>query len=291
MSQVLGADLADLDRLSKKFDAARRTIEGSRDAMNGQMLDTRRWIGRDADDARSVWKNQSVARMTEVAQVLVTYSTKLQKQIAEQRGASAVDSGLGASIGGGSVGAGLGASGSADLGHGVGAPGTIGASILTGTLLAGASAGRTGDGYQANASTSAEGDLVKVGANGQVGNKYVNASGSGEAKIDARANADGKAAIGLDGAAVSGGAGLFVGGEATADGKVDLGGITPEVSATASYGFGAHADASASINFHEIKASVDIGASLGIGGGVKFDIDVNPGEVGKNIGHFIGSIL
>jgi uncharacterized protein YukE len=180
------------------------------------------------------------------------------------------------------------AEGKTDLGGGFTAQGEASAAFLAATAGASGSVAFKDGMIMASGKAEAEADLVKAEASGRIGNEYAAVTGVASAAVGARAAASGS--ISEEGLKAKVGANAFAGVEASATAQVDLGGVKPSVTGQVYAGVGAHANAEVEVTAKEVKVSVDVGAALGIGAGVSFDIDINPGEVADNVGHFIDNI-
>jgi hypothetical protein len=83
----LGADVDELDRLGRTFERAAERLRGSRDHLQSALAGVS-WMGPDADGFRTTWRTSMSAQLGEIADVLRSQSTVLQRQAREQRTAS-----------------------------------------------------------------------------------------------------------------------------------------------------------------------------------------------------------
>lgn len=92
----LGADVEQLDALSRQCRGSADRLTASRAALDGAIRSAW-WIGPDADTFRSTWTSSHSKRLSEVAQLLIGVADDLRKQAADQRAASGADGGGGPS--------------------------------------------------------------------------------------------------------------------------------------------------------------------------------------------------
>ena len=83
----LGADVEQLDSLSKKFDAEAQMIAQATQQISAQVNSTW-WKGPDADKFRSEWNGQHVAALAKVSQALQEAGKQASRNATEQESAS-----------------------------------------------------------------------------------------------------------------------------------------------------------------------------------------------------------
>jgi hypothetical protein len=141
-----------------------------------------------------------------------------------------------------------------------------------------------------NAGASAEAYLAKGSAEGEVNfGDHAKVSGSGEAIVGAKAEAEGS--VGWTGA--QGSAEAFAGAKASGEVGAEVAGVGAGAHGEAWAGVGAEASGQVGMgNDGKFHVGGSVGLGLGVGGKVGFDVSVDPGEVvdtatdvGKDIGH------
>lgn len=140
------------------------------------------------------------------------------------------------------------------------------------------------NGYSWDADAAAHAYLGAGGvATGSVAYGVLAATGQVSGFVGARADLDGHAHVGPDGASVAAGGRAFAGAEASANASVHAAGVggTGSVSGWAGVGVEAHADAH--LTASEIKVQAKLGAALGYGGAVSVGVDIKPDEVARNL--------
>ena len=80
----LGADVEQLDLLSRKFDEEAQRIETAISAISSQMLSTW-WQGPDAERFRNQWESADTATLRQVVQRLQAAATDCRNQANQQR--------------------------------------------------------------------------------------------------------------------------------------------------------------------------------------------------------------
>ena len=83
MSQ-LGADVEQLDSLSKKFDAEAQMIAQATQQISSQVNSTW-WKGPDADRFRQEWEGQFASQLKKISEALKQVGTVVRKQAQQQR--------------------------------------------------------------------------------------------------------------------------------------------------------------------------------------------------------------
>ena len=80
----LGADVEQLDSLSKKFDAEAQMIAQATQQISAQVNSTW-WKGPDADKFRNEWEGQFASQLKKIAEALRQVGTVVRKQAQQQR--------------------------------------------------------------------------------------------------------------------------------------------------------------------------------------------------------------
>ena len=84
----LGADVEQLDALSKKFDQEAQAISQATSQITSQ-VHSAWWKGPDADKFRSEWDGQFASQLRKIAEALRQVGTVVRKQAQQQRQTSA----------------------------------------------------------------------------------------------------------------------------------------------------------------------------------------------------------
>lgn len=169
---------------------------------------------------------------------------------------------------------------------------TYGIGPTTATLAATGSAGASvngganvklsADGLDASASASARAGAWGS-ASATVGSERLNSTTTVSGFVGAEAQASARASLGLDGAALSGQAGAFVGGSVGVEEEIRTGGVTSRAGAGVSYGIGAEAKGGVTVRPDHIKVEAKAKLVFGLGGELSFSADVNPREVAADV--------
>ena len=80
----LGADVEQLDLLSRKFDEEAQKIEATISVINAQVQSTW-WQGADAERFRNEWQTADTSALRQVVQRLQAAATDCRNQAAQQR--------------------------------------------------------------------------------------------------------------------------------------------------------------------------------------------------------------
>jgi WXG100 family type VII secretion target len=84
----LGADVEQLDSLSKKFDQEAQAIAQATSQITSQ-VHSAWWKGADADKFRSEWDGQFASQLRKISEALRQVGTVVRKQAQQQRQTSA----------------------------------------------------------------------------------------------------------------------------------------------------------------------------------------------------------
>ncbi len=84
----LGADVEQLDQLSKKFDQEAQALSQATSQITAQVNSTW-WKGPDAEKFRNEWESQFASQLKKISEALRQVGTVVRKQAQQQRQTSA----------------------------------------------------------------------------------------------------------------------------------------------------------------------------------------------------------
>jgi hypothetical protein len=272
------------------------------------------WSGLDAREFLDSWRGPYSSSLLSTASALEQAASIVRRNAAEQRAASAgesgstsVGTGLASGISGG--GGGGGGWGYQSGWHGWSGPaevsgsGSIGPLTLTGGANVETFKSHTDSGIYfttpkydpltggwsplaVGATASAAYNIAAVSANSSAKLGAATVGATASASVGAQAGTQAGISMGLQGigahAGIGGSAGARVDGSASADAYGQEATLQGHLIA----GVEAHADIDANVSLNKVEMSVAIGAALGIGGGMDFKVELDPIAAAKNLEKF-----